>query len=137
MDGSGKKHSDTDHTNNDRLLGMYQAISRRDFLNSTLLAAGGALVAGATPMQLLSQEDWTGFGGVGDYRSSNGNTYSVMEAGHRIRNGEFESLPAGVVDTGETYDCIVVGGGISGLAAALFFTRQAGAGSRCLVLDNH
>jgi spermidine dehydrogenase len=137
MSGSGKKLSDTDRPNNDRLLGMDQAISRRDFLNSTLLAAGGALVAGATPMQLLSQEDWTGFGGVGDYSSSNGNTYGIMEAGHRIRNGEFETLPAGVVDTGETYDCIVVGGGISGLAAALLFTRQARAGSRCLVLDNH
>jgi len=122
---------------NDRLLGMDQPFSRRDFLNSTLLAAGGALVAGASPMQLLSQEDWTGYSGVGDYASSNGNTYAIMEAGHRIRNGEFESLPANLLDTGEAYDCVIVGGGISGLAAALFFTRQARTGSKCLVLDNH
>lgn len=94
-------------------------------------------MAGASPMQMLSQEEWTGYGGVGDYRASNGNTYDILEAGHRIRNGEFESAPPGVVDTRETYDCIIVGGGISGLAAALFFTRQAAGGSKCLVLDNH
>lgn len=132
MDSSRSKLS-----NNDRLLGMDQPISRRDFLNSTLLAAGGVLVAGATPAQLLSQEDWTGYGGIGDYASSNGNTYAIMDAGHRIRNGDFESLPANVIDADETYDCVIVGGGISGLAAALFFTRQARPGSKCLVLDNH
>jgi spermidine dehydrogenase len=31
----------------------------------------------------------------------------------------------------------VVGGGISGLAAAFFYRKQAGAGARILVLDNH
>jgi spermidine dehydrogenase len=122
---------------NDRLLGMDHPISRRDFLNSTLLAAGGALASGATPLQLLAEEDWTGYGGIGDYQNSNGNTYDIVGAGHRIRNGDFETLPANVIDTGEIYDCTIVGGGISGLAAALFFMRQAGAGRKCLVIDNH
>src|SRR5438874_6596989 len=121
----------------DRALGLGQPISRRDFLNSTLLASGGLLMTGATPAHLLSQEDWTGYGGVGDYSSSNGNTYPIVQSGHAIRNGDFESLPANVTDTGETYDCVIVGGGISGLAAALFFMRQSGNGSKCLVLDNH
>ncbi len=40
-------------------------------------------------------------------------------------------------DTGETYDLIVVGGGISGLAAAHFFRKSVGAKARILVLDNH
>src|ERR1700730_3625325 len=110
----------------DRILGMDQRISRRDFLNSTLLASGGLVMNSVAPMQLLSPEDWTGYAGVGDYSRSNGNTFEIVQAGHRIRNGEFDSLPANAVDTGEIFDCLVIGGGISGLAAALFFLRQAG-----------
>jgi spermidine dehydrogenase len=121
----------------DRILGMDQRISRRDFLNSTLLASGGLVMNSVAPMKLLSQEDWTGYGGVGDYSRSNGNTYEIVQSGHRIRDGEFDSLPANTVDTGEIFDCVVIGGGISGLAAALFFLRQAGKDRKCLVLDNH
>ncbi|MGA7916883.1 MAG: FAD/NAD(P)-binding protein [Candidatus Acidiferrales bacterium] len=121
----------------DKILGMEQPISRRDFLNATLLASGCALMGSASPLQLLSEDDWTGYGGEGDYSRSNGNTYEIVQAGHRIRDGEFEKIPATASDTGEIFDCVVVGGGISGLAAALFFLRQAGAGRTCLVLDNH
>src|SRR5439155_26010155 len=41
------------------------------------------------------------------------------------------------VDTGETYDLVVVGGGISGLAAAYFYRKHAGSSARILILDNH
>jgi spermidine dehydrogenase len=144
---------------------MDERITRRDFLNSSLLASGGLLLASTSPKQLLAartnraaksgarpsantngaspdvasprQDDWTGYGGVGDYANSNGNTAAVLEAGHQIRDGVFESLPASVIDTGETYDCVIVGGGISGLAAALIFQTNAGKGKTCLVIDNH
>src|SRR5215469_6365668 len=115
---------------------MNERISRRDFLNSTLLASGALLMSPVSPVQLEAQDDWTGYGGVGDYRNSNGNTQTVLDAGHRIRDGEFENLPKNVIDTGETFDCVIVGGGISGLAAALFFLRQAGNKRKVLVLDN-
>jgi spermidine dehydrogenase len=122
----------------DRILGMDERISRRDFLNSTLIASGGLLMSAVTPLQLLGEaDDWTGYGGVGDYSKSNGNTLEVLAAGHRIRDGEFERLPNEIVDTGEVFDCVVVGGGISGLAAALFFLRKSGRNRTCLVLDNH
>ena len=122
----------------DKALGMDQSISRRDFLNSTLLASGGLLMTSVSPVQLLGEgDDWTGYGGVGDYSTSNGNTLEVLTAGHRVRDGEFDRPAANSVDTGEVYDCVIVGGGISGLAAALFFQRKSGKNRTCLVLDNH
>jgi spermidine dehydrogenase len=130
----------------DKALGMdiERGITRRDFLNGTLLGSGALLLNSASPVRLVAQtettrsdDDWTGYGGVGDYANSNGNTAAVLEAGHQIRDGVFENLPAGVIDTGESYDCAIVGGGISGLAAALIFQRKAGEGKMCLVLDNH
>jgi spermidine dehydrogenase len=121
----------------DEALGLNTAIDRRDLLNSTLLAAGGVLLNAVSPLQLLAEEDWTGYGGVGDYSNSNGNTYEVMTAGHQVRDHVFDSKAAKGTDTGETFDCIIVGGGISGLAAALFFKHQAGPTKTCLVIDDH
>src|SRR5205823_2006939 len=66
-----------------------------------------------------------------------GNTLEVMTAGHQIRNGAFNSLPGDTIDTGEVFDCVVVGGGVSGLSAALFFKKYGGPKLNCLVLDNH
>jgi spermidine dehydrogenase len=126
----------------DKALGMERQITRRDFLNSTLLASGAMLLAPLTPAELLAQaaaqgKDWSGPGGVGDYADSNGNTLEVLTAGHKIRDHAYDALPADVVETHETYACVVVGGGISGLAAALFLKRRAGEGMKCLVLDDH
>jgi len=124
----------------DKALALNQPICRRDFLNSTLLAAGSALLGPLNPQQLLAandENDWTGYGGVGDYANSNGNTLEVMSAGHQIRNGIFNSLPPDTIDTGEVFDCAIIGGGVSGLSAALFFTKYAGPKLTCVVLDNH
>src|SRR5689334_8014049 len=121
----------------DEALGMQRRICRRDFLNSTLIASGVALLLPASPLQLLAQDDWTGYGGEGDYGASNGNTLAVMNAAHKIRDHVFDSRPADAIDTGEVFDCVVVGGGISGLASALIFSREGGPGLSCLVLENH
>src|SRR6516162_6072692 len=131
----------------DQALGMDSSITRRDFLGTTLLASGAVLLDSVSPAQLLAgrtpqgappqASDWNGYGGVGDYAGSNGNTWEVLTAGHMLRDGGYEEAARNAVETGETYDCVVVGGGISGLAAALFFLRQAGPKASCLVLDNH
>jgi spermidine dehydrogenase len=123
----------------DDALGMQTEITRRDFLGSTLLASGALLLDALTPTHLLAQQqdDYTGYGGVGEYSASNGNTWPVLQAGHKIRDAVYDRLPGNVVETGETYDCVIVGGGISGIAAALFFQRSAAKNTRCLVLENH
>jgi len=112
-------------------------MTRRDYLNSALLASGSLLLTGVSPRHLLARDDWDGYSGIGDYAGSNGNTFEVVTDGHMIRDRAFEPLPADVIETGEEYDCVVVGGGISGLAAALFIARQAGPRRTCLVLENH
>jgi spermidine dehydrogenase len=122
----------------DKALGMRDGITRRDFINSTLLASGAVLMKSLPPTQLMAErQDWDGYGGIGDYRESNGNTADVVADGHQIRDQVFERLPANVADTGETYDCVIVGGGISGLAGALLLERYAKGKFTALVLDNH
>src|SRR5579863_8200420 len=122
----------------DSTLGMGEPITRRDFLGSVLLASGTFLLQSITPAELLAaQDDFTGYGGIGEYGTSNGNTLEVLEAGHTIRDAVYDPLPKDVIDTGETYDCVIIGGGISGLAAALFFQRKTRSAMKCLVLENH
>jgi spermidine dehydrogenase len=57
-----------------------------------------------------------------------------FEQAHALRDG---AGLAAVTASGETYDLVVVGGGISGLAAAHFYRARFGADRRVLVLDNH
>jgi len=118
-------------------LGMHEPISRRDFLNGTLLAGAGLVLGPRLPgsLQISPADAWNGYGGVGDYARAHGNMYDDMVTAHRLRDGEFERVIAGATDTGEMYDLVAVGGGISGLAAAVFFQKKRSGTS--LVLDNH
>lgn len=61
-------------------------ISRRDFINGTLVGFGAALLSSSLPAIAKSEkivglfnDPWTGFGGVGDYANSNGNIASVRD----------------------------------------------------------
>jgi len=57
---------------------------------------------------LASKDEFTGYGRCRRYAKSNGNTLDVVQAGHTIRDGVYDSRPKDVVDTGETYDCVIV-----------------------------
>src|SRR3546814_17140244 len=63
----------------------------------------------------LSGSSWTGFGGVGDYAWSNGNTQAVVDAAHGIRDRLYPDPAMKPVD--EDFDLVIVGGGFSGMTA--------------------
>jgi spermidine dehydrogenase len=123
-------------------LGMNAAITRRDFVNGVLVGSGGALLgrpalsfADALDPYAPSGSPWTGYGGVGDYRWSNGNTESVMNAAHGIRDGAYPKTSGSGVE--ETVDLVIVGGGFSGITAAYEFNKRRKSGQTCLLLENH
>jgi spermidine dehydrogenase len=66
-----------------------------------------------------------------------GNHDGTFTYAHQLRDGKRWDMSGGAVKTGETYDLVVVGGGISGLAAAYFYRKTAGKSARILILDNH
>lgn len=115
----------------DRDLGMGRAIDRRDFLQGTLLATGALALGAASPADQWPQ-DVPGYypPALTGLRGSHPGSF---EAAHGLRDGD---AVGAAQETGETYDLIVVGAGISGLSAA-YFWRAAHPGSRVLVLDNH
>ncbi len=108
---------------------------RRDFLNNTLLGAGAALLRQAAPA--AETDTFTGYGGVGDYAASNGDPWPVISVGHKLRAGVYDPSGPDVIDTGESFDLLIVGAGLSGLGAAYYFAKASGGQKRCLILENH
>src|SRR5262245_2527075 len=111
-------------TSNDRRLGMDRTITRRDFLNGVAIGAAGLVSSpwlaglGAQTAAPFAQN------AAGYYppaltgmRGSHDGSYEVS---HALRDPRFWRTAAEPVQTGEAYDLVVVGGGISGLAAAYF-----------------
>lgn len=117
----------------DKELGMGRAISRRDFVNGVAVAGaaaglgvpGLATAAGVAPTEA---------------------TYPPLRNGMRgLTAGSFEPIhaiafagrhPPQAESTGEVYDLVVVGAGLSGLAAAYYFRKKAGPTAKILLLDN-
>jgi spermidine dehydrogenase len=120
----------------DRLLGMDQPISRRDFLNGVALAVTASLpvsaLAGSREAAAAAQD-------LPNYyppllTGLRGSHPGSFETAHALRDGQ--SWPPADA-AAEDYDLIVVGGGISGLAAAHFYRAQTSPQARILILDNH
>src|SRR3989442_12602435 len=103
-------------------------MSRRDFLDGFALA----IAAGLTPaMQVAAQP----FRYPPALTGLRGQHVGSFEAAHAIARAPAHDA-AGRLAPEERYDLVVVGGGISGLAAAYFY-RRARPQARILVLDNH
>jgi spermidine dehydrogenase len=122
---------------NDRELGMHRNITRRDFLNGMAVTAAAALA----PWQLFAQGENVSQDSPNYYPPAltglRGSHPGSFDAAHALRDATFWNTAGTPQDTGESYDLIVVGGGISGLSAAHFYRKSAGASARILVLDNH
>jgi spermidine dehydrogenase len=126
----------------DRELGMSREITRRDFLNGIGIAVGTSLAANSTWLHAfgIPQSPFAPEKDPGYYPPAKtgmrGSHDGSWEVAHELRDGNDKDW-ADPVDDGESYDLVVVGGGISGLAAAYFYRKFAGQQSRILVLDNH
>ncbi len=116
---------------------MHRKITRRDFIDGVAVTAGAALM----PWHLLANDANDAQGSPDYYPPAKtglrGSHPGSFETAHSLRDGTFWESAGEPVDTGESYDLIVVGGGISGLAAAHFYRKAAGANARILILDNH
>jgi len=134
----------------DRQLGMHCPITRRDFVNGVGVALTGAMFlrqsaeagtlfaeqsaeaqARGTPPSSPSLERYpprrTGM------RGSHPGSFEVA---HQVRDTHTWDLDAST-DTKESYDLVIVGGGLSGLSAAHFFLKRLNGNARVLILDNH
>lgn len=129
----------------DRELGMDGAITRRDFLNGVAVGVGGTLAGSAfgaeTLLAAAALDDFAPEKATNYYPPAlmgmRGNHDGTFTFAHRLRDGESWDSDGAPTKTGETYDLVVVGGGISGLAAAYFYRKSAGGDARILILDNH
>ena len=112
-------------------------LARRDFLNGVALAVGGALLPPRDALGLaLAEPGRDGAPYPPALTGLRGSHDGSFEVAHALRDGSFWATAGAPADTGERYDLIVVGAGISGLASAWFF-RKAAPSARILVLDNH
>ena len=115
---------------------MAHEITRRDFLNGAQILIGTSILSACSKysgVSLLAPEDdyyppaLTGL--RGSHPGSNDHAHSLAWTG-RSDWGPTTNLA-------ETYDLVVVGGGLSGLAAAYFYQQKNGKEKKVLILDNH
>jgi len=122
----------------DKELGMDRRITRRDFMQGAAMAIAAATTPPASlfAQQAAEAQNAPGYDPPAAH-GLRGSHVGSFEVAHRLRDGTFWANAAKPESTGETYDLIVVGGGISGLSSARFFHQAAGKSARVLILENH
>src|SRR5271156_5257865 len=109
---------------------MSDTINRRDFLGGTALV----IASGLTPLAQMRAEPGRYYPpALTGLRGSHPGSFEVA---HQVgREGRSFDISGLAVE--ENFDLVVVGGGISGLAAAWFYREAHGPASRILILENH
>lgn len=110
--------------------GYAGVITRRDFLGGVALAVG----SGLSPREQLEAEEINAVYPPA-LTGLRGSDAASFENAHSLRDGT--DFGADGIAAEDTVDLVVVGGGISGLAAAWFWRRRHGEDARILILDNH
>lgn len=108
---------------------MASRITRRDFLDGFALA----IASGLTPASQARADPVRYPPALTGLRGHHPGSFEIAHEFAR----EGRQFPFDDVAREETYDLVVVGGGISGLAAAYFYRQAAGPSARILILDNH
>jgi spermidine dehydrogenase len=112
-------------------LGMNRRIPRRDFLN------GVAVGIVSAPLAFTAEADRDSSAYPPLQSHLRGNIPSAIAEFDHIRAGKYAQFPVADSAIEEEYDLVIVGGGISGLAAAHFYRTALGPEQRILILDNH
>ena len=122
-------------------LGMNMRINRRDFLSGVAITASGVSAVATGAGDSAHQADIGKIEVPNDYPPARtglrGQHPGSFEDAHRLRDGAFPQPLDIDEDTGEIYDLVVVGAGISGLTAAHLYRRLVGSDQKVLILDNH
>ena len=114
-------------------------ITRRDFLNGMAVGTGASLYG---PINLLGQ----GEPAMAATEAASVYYPPILTGMRGSHEGSFEvahalawhgEKPAHYQALDEHYDLVVVGAGMSGLAAAWFYRKKMGTDARILLLDNH
>lgn len=109
-------------------------MKRCDFLQGTAITL--ALGSGVAPMDILARTGQSPAIYPPALTGLRGSHPGSFEVAHDLAwNGR--TWPRPKTQTDKTYDLIVVGVGISGLAAAYFYRQRIGDDTRILILDNH
>lgn len=123
----------------DEALGMGADIARRDFINGLSALAGASMLPGAALGAGQASPTGAPAGAAAPYpptrtgmRGNHDGSFDVAHALARAGAVDFGPVRA----TGEKYDLVVVGAGLSGLTAAFLF-HQRHPDARILILDNH
>ena len=123
--------------------GGWPPVTRRDFIHGAGLVLGGA----ALPAGAFGSSGSTGLDVAGGppidpgyppgLQGLRGNHEGSQTYPHLLRDKQMDPRALSRSNTGEDYDLVVVGAGISGLSAAYYYRQKFGRDARILILDNH